>query len=105
MWLRSVAHKCQPEVWFISVAQKLLRKVDQKKCGSEVLPRTVDQKKCGSEVLVRCRSKVSLRSVNQKLCSDVLLRSLVRAGISQLCSASLVREVQVSSSSWKIATL
>ena len=93
--IRSVNQKCGSMLK--SVDQKkcrsdvLLRSVDQKKCRSEVLLRSVDQKKCGSEVLIRCRS-------------DVSLRSLVRAGKSQLCCAGLVREVQVSSSSWKIAT-
>ena len=96
--MRRVPQQCWSEVSIRCVAQK---------CRSEVLLRlrSVDQKKCGSEVLIRCFSTVSLRSVNQKWCSNVSLRSLVRAGKSQLCSASLAREVQVSSSSLKIVTL
>ena len=85
MLLRSVDQKC----W----SEKLIRKSVAQKCCSE------DQKKCGSEVLMWGRSKVSLRSVNQKLCSDVSLRSLVCAGKSHLCSTSIAREVQVSGKS------
>ena len=105
-----MAHQCQSEVWFSSVAQS----VDQK-CQSEVRIKSVAQK-CRSEkmslrrVAQKCRSEKVwfrsvdqvFRSVNQKSCSDVSLRSLVRAGKSQICCAGLVREVQVSSSSWKI---
>ena len=119
MSLSSVAHKCPSEkVWFRSVDQVSLKivaqkcqsdvlfiKVDQKKCRSEELLRSVHQKKCGSEVLIRCLSKVSLRSVNQKLCSGVSLRTLVRAGKSQLYSAKSSAKYRFPPLAGKIATL
>ena len=120
MSFRSVDEQCGSEVSVRSV----LRTVDEKR-GSEVLPISVNQK-CGSAVLLKLSirsvdqksaSKVLLRksirkSVAQKCCSEsvaqlrsgVSLRRLVRAGKSQLCSASLAHEVQASSSSWRIAT-
>ena len=89
--LRSVNQKCCSEVSLRSVGQK---------CCSEVSIRRVSLRgviKSGAQadpsllrgVAQKCRSGVSLKSVSQ----------------SQLCSTRLVREVQVSSSSWKIATL
>ena len=125
MSIRSVAHQCQSEVWFSSVAQTVdqkcqsevrIKSVAQKcrsetsirsvarseKCHSEVLLRSVDQKtsvaqvslrrvnqKCESEVLLtQCRSEVLLRSVN----SAVLLRSVVQKSMSSVDSV-LVRNV------------
>ena len=104
------AQKCRSEV--------LLRSVNQK-CCSEVPLGSVDQK-CCSEVSIKraslrgviksvaqgycsLRSEVSLRSVIQKRLSNMCVETSLE--LSQLCSTSLVREVQVSSSSWKIATM
>ena len=64
--IRSANQKCGSNVAQKCRSKVLFRKVDQKKCRSEVLLRKVDQNKCGLEVLIKCRSKMSLRSVNQK---------------------------------------
>ena len=74
----------------------LLRKVDQKKCRSKVSLTSVNQK-CGSEVLLtqKCRSDVLPRSVAQKCqfskqcCSEVSFRSVDE----QCGSEVLVRSV------------
>ena len=78
-------------MWFRSVDQVSVKIVAQKCRSENVSLRNVAQK-CRSE-------KVWFRSVDQ------VYRVLARAGKSRLCSTSLVRKVQVSSSSWKIATL
>ena len=76
MWFSSVAQsadqKCPAEVWIKSVAQKIQSEVLLRESRSEkVSLRSVGQ------VLIRCRSKVSLRSVNEKwgrqCCSEVLM--------------------------------
>ena len=77
MLLRNVAQKCQ----FSSVAQKCRSEV----CWSEVLLISVNQK-CGSAVLLKLSirsvkhekgsSQVSVRSVDQKCCSEASLKSV-----------------------------
>ena len=66
-----------------------IRSVDQKECCSEVSIR----KMCGSEVLIRYRSKVSLRGVNQKCRSGKLsLRSVDQVSvkiIAQKCQSKV----------------
>ena len=58
-----------------------------------MLLRSVDQKKCGSEVLIRCRSEVSLRSVHEKCGSEVLLRIVDEKGSSKCRSEVSIRSV------------
>ena len=55
-----------------------------------MLLRSVDQKKCGSEVLTRCRSKVSLRSVNQKCCSEKSIKQVSLRRVAQKCRSEKV---------------
>ena len=152
MWLRSVAQRCFQKCRSgvpLSVAQKCSPEVSQRsvtwecrskdmcvecraslksvanmcvcvcvaqKCLSKVLLRGVDQK-CCSEVSIRrvsLRSVIKsvaqgyrslLRGVAQKCRSGVSHLSATSLELSPLCSTSLVRKAQASSSSGKIATL